>query len=225
VVSGFGRTLLAALIALSPSTAAADWLIAGFVGAAKTPATTLTVTPDGGAPFELADVAFVGKPFKTPPYYGYRIAWNPEYGADVVGPRLGFEAEFIHAKTIAVDTKSAALTAFQQSHGLNFILGNVTVRSRAFCNGRCIGVGRVGAGITLPHVEATFLAAHRESYQYGGPAMQAGAGLEITIHGGLTAIADGRYTYTRVADDLPGAVLKASFSSWHASVGAGWRFR
>lgn len=215
------RPYALALVALLviPATASADWLIAGYLGTSKTPDTTLHVTPAAGAAFDLPDIGFLAKPFKTPPYYGYRISWLRQ---DLP---LGVEAEFIHAKTIATDTKSATLTAFEQSHGLNFILGNVAYRSRAFCSGRCVGVGRVGAGISLPHVEATYLGTHGESYQYGGPAMQAAAGLEISLHGGLTAIVDGRYTYTRVTDDLPGAELSAAFSTWHFDAGIGWRFK
>jgi hypothetical protein len=219
VVSGFSRTLLASMIALSPSTAAADWMIAGFVGAAKTPATTLKVTPDSGAAFELADVAFRGAAWRSPIYYGYRLGWLRN------DARLSYEAEFIHAKTIAVDTRSTLLTAFEQSHGLNFAFGNLAVRSRTFCDGRCTAIGRAGLGISIPHVEATYAGAAVSEYQFGGPAVQAGAGLEIVLHRGFTAIVDTRVTRTSVTDSLPGAVLKGSFTSWHTSVGAGWRFR
>jgi lipid A oxidase len=202
-----------------PRFASADWLLAGYIGAAKTPATTLHVTPTAGTAFDLSKVAFAGKAFKTPPYYGYRIAQIRK------DSRIGFEAEFIHAKTIAVDTKSAVLTAFEQSHGLNFVLGNVAYRPVAWCDGRCTVAIRGGGGITLPHVEATYLGEHAESYQFGGPAAQAGAGLELAIASGFTAIADGRVTIAHVSDDLPGAVLSATFVSWHLSAGVGWKFK
>ena len=216
----YGRTaLLLASIALRPSSAHADWLIAGYIGAAHTPATTLEVVPGSAAAFELPDVEFVGKAFKSPIYYGYRVGWMKADSS------LGIEAEFTHAKTIAVDTHSATLSAFEQSHGLNFILGNLALRSRPFCAGRCIGVGRVGAGISLPHVEATYLGTHAESYQYGGPAVQAGVGLEVAVHKGLLVFADGRVTHTRVNDDVPGATVSGSFTSSHLDLGIGWRFR
>jgi lipid A oxidase len=194
-------------------------LIAGYIGAAHTPATTLHVTPDQGAPFELAKVAFAGKAFKSPPYYGYRVEKIRR------GSRIGFGVEFTHAKTIAVDTRSAVLTAFEQSHGLNFILGNVAYRPASFCGGRCTAVARAGGGFTLPHVEATYLGQHAESYQFGGPALQGGLGLELALYEGLTAIADGRLTFTQVNDDLPGATLGAPFTAWHLNVGIGWKFK
>jgi hypothetical protein len=87
-----------------------------------------------------------------------------------------------------------------------------------------IAVGRAGAGFTIPHVEATYLGRSISSYQFGGLAAQGGAGLELTIHRGLIAGVDGRVTYTRATDDLGDATLSASFTTWHFTVGAGWRF-
>jgi hypothetical protein len=54
--------------------------------------------------------------------------------------------------------------------------------------------------------------------------VQIGAGLEVTVHGGLRAIVDGRVTYTTVSEALEGATLSAPFTTWHLAVGAGWRF-
>jgi lipid A oxidase len=203
----------------APAVASADWLIAGYVGASRTPSTTLHVTPDAGTPFDLPDVEFRGESWDAPIYYGYRIGWLREHAP------LGIEVEFTHLKTIGVETGSSSLTHFEQSHGLNFVLGSVTYRDRPRCHGRCVAVGRAGAGFTIPHVEATYLGNSVSSYQYGGPAVQAGAGLELAVHSGLTAIVDGRVTYTRVVADLPGATVWAAFRTWHFTIGAGWRFR
>jgi hypothetical protein len=86
-------------------------------------------------------------------------------------------------------------------------------------------VGRAGAGITIIHVEATYLGADVSAYQLGGPAFQVGAGVEVAVHRGLTAIADARLTYARITDDLRGATLSSAFRTWHVTFGAGWRFR
>ena len=206
-------------IAAGHSDASADWLIAGYVGAAHTASTTLRVTPDAAPPFDLSRVDFRGESWHAPIYYGYRVGWRSEEAP------FGIEAEFTHAKTIAVDTRSPSLTHFAQSHGLNFVLANATYQRRAGCAGRCVVVGRAGAGITIPHVEATYLGTSVSAYQFGGPAFQIGAGLEVAVHRGLTAIADGRLTSARVTDDLRGATLSSSFKTWHVTFGAGWRFR
>ncbi len=212
-------TVIAATVLLAlPPVASADWLMAGYIGAVHTLSTTLHVRPDAGVAFDLPEVEFRGESRASPIYYGYRIGWLKKDSP------WGLEAEFTHAKTIAVDTRSLELTAFEQSHGLNFVMGNVTRRSSPLCGSRCVLVGRAGAGFTIPHVEATYLGGAVSSYQYGGLAVQGGAGIEVTIHAGLTALVDGRVTYTRVTDDINNGQLYAPFTSWHADAGLGWRF-
>jgi hypothetical protein len=83
----------------------------------------------------------------------------------------------------------------------------------------------VGAGFSLPHVEATYLGNTVSAYEYGGPAVQAGAGVELVVYGSVMAIVDGRVTYTKVSAAVAGATLSAPFTTWHLAVGAGWRFR
>lgn len=214
----FEAGLVAALLTAVSTTASADWLIAGYIGASHTASSTLRVRPDTSAPFDLSGVEFRGESWQSPIYYGYRGGWRREQSS------LGIEAEFTHAKIIAVETRSASLTQFAQSHGLNFVLGNVTYQSRARCGGRCVVVGRAGGGITIPHVEATYLGTSVSSYQFGGPAFQGGVGLEVAAHSGLVAIVDGRVTYAKVTDDLAGATLSSSLTTWHLTFGAGWRF-
>ena len=210
--------IVAVVCTAAPANAFAEWLIAGYVGASHTMSTTLRIVPDAGAPFTVPKVELVGDAWKAPIYYGYRVGWQRAHSP------LGIEMEFTHAKTIAMDTRSTALTHFEQSHGLNFVLANATCRSRAFGKG-LVAVGRAGGGFTLPHVEATYLGDTVSSYQYGGPAVQAGAGIELTIRGGMTALVDGRVTYTKVSEALAGGTLSASFTTWHLAIGAGWRFR
>jgi hypothetical protein len=211
--------LTAAFLLSTPGHASADWLFAGYLGASHTLSTKLHVRPDSGTAFDSPDVDFIGEAFTSPIYYGYRIGWLKD------DSYLGIEAEFTHAKTIGVDTHSADLTHFEQSHGLNFVLGNVTFRSRDFCGGHCVGVARLGGGITIPHVEATYQGASVSSYQFGGPAAQAGIGVEFTARSGLTGIVDARLTFTHVNDALAGATLSAPFTSWHVNAGVGWKFR
>src|SRR6185436_20966887 len=126
-------SLLFLIIALlcSPRPARADWLFAGYMGAAGTSSNTLTVTPASGAPFSLENVAYKGEAFRSPWYYGVRAGWMP---AATKG--AGVEIEWTHAKAIAqIDPRASDLNAFQQSHGLNFLLGNLAYRFPAACSG------------------------------------------------------------------------------------------
>lgn len=204
----------------TPALSHADVLLAGYVGASHTATNTITVTPANAPAFSLPDVAYQGRAAKAPIYYGYRVSWFG--GTD---SRLGIEAEFTHAKAYAIDTHSAVLTTFQQSHGLNLAFGNIAWRSAAACGGRCRVVARGGLGISIPHMESTYRGVHREQYQYGGIAWQVGTGVEWQVVGGLTASADARYS--RVTEDhlhAAGADVSGAFSTIHATAGVGWRF-
>ncbi len=207
-------------LALFPGSARADWLFGGYMGAAGTSSNTLTVSPAAGAPFSIPDVAYKGQAFRSPWYYGVRAGWLPAATKGV-----GLEVEWTHAKAIAqIDPRSSDLNAFQQSHGLNFLLGNVAYRFSPRCSGRCTAVARVGAGISTPHVESTFRNAHQEQYQYGGPAWQAGAGLEYHLWQFVYGIADARIT--RVSETHlrgAGADIAGSFFTRHVDFGVALR--
>ena len=212
--------LLIVLAVATPHAARADWLFGGYMGAAGTSSNTLTVSPAAGAPFSIPDVAYKGQAFRSPWYYGVRVGWLPAATKGV-----GLEVEWTHAKAIAqIDPRSFDLNAFQQSHGLNFLLGNVAYRFSSGCSGRCTAVVRGGAGISTPHVESTFRNAHQEQYQYGGPAWQAGAGLEYHLWQFVYGIADARIT--RVSEKHlhgAGADIAGSFFTRHVDFGVALR--
>ena len=217
-----GPPLLILVIALCgvSTDADADWLFGGYMGASATSSNTLTVTPAAGAPSSLADVAYKGQAFRSPWYYGVRVGWLP---AATRG--IGVEVEWNHAKAIAqIDPRAQELNAFQQSHGLNFLLGNVAYRFTPACDGRCTFVVRGGAGISTPHVESTFRNVHQEQYQYGGFAWQVGAGAELRIWQFIYGIADARVT--RVSEKhlrAAGADIAGAFVTRHVDFGVGLR--
>ena len=218
----FGSVVLGLAFGLFcvPSSARADWLFGGYMGAAGTSSNTLTVSPAAGAPFSIPDVAYKGQAFRSPWYYGVRVGWLPAATKGV-----GLEVEWTHAKAIAqIDPRAFDLNAFQQSHGLNFLLGNVAYRFSSGCSGRCTAVVRGGAGISTPHVESTFRNAHQEQYQYGGPAWQAGVGLEYHLWQFVYGVADARVT--RVSEKhLRGAGVEIAgpFFSRHVDFGVALR--
>jgi hypothetical protein len=107
-----------------PSGAHADWLFGGYMGVSGTSSNTLTVTPTTGTPLSLDDVAYKGEAFRSPWYYGVRVSFVPRRPGGTFSP----EIEWTHAKAIALlDPTASELSAFQQSHGLNFLLGNARV--------------------------------------------------------------------------------------------------
>jgi len=203
-----------------PGSARADWLFGGYMGISGTSSNTLTVTPASGSPFAIGDVAYKGQAFRSPWYYGVRVGWLP---AATHG--IGVEGEWTHAKAIAqLDPRASDLNAFQQSHGLNFLLGNLAYRFSPQCAGRCTPVVRGGVGISTPHVETTFRNVHQEQYQRGGFAWQVGAGLEFHAWQFVYGIADARIT--RVTENHlrgAGARIAGSFFTRHVDFGIALR--
>jgi hypothetical protein len=217
----FAKPAIALLALFAAATnARADWLFGGYMGASGTSSNTLTVTPATGAPFSISDVAYKGQAFRSPWYYGVRVGWLPS-----ATHGLGYEIEWNHAKAIAQLNSSATdLNQFQQSHGLNFLLGNVAYRFSPGCAGRCTAVVRGGAGISTPHMESTFRNVHQEQYQYGGPAWQAGAGVEYHVWQFVYGVADARIS--RVSEKhLRGAGVEIAgpFFTRHVDFGVALR--
>ena len=213
-------SLFVLLVFAVPGSARADWLFSGYMGASGTSSNTLTVSPASTSPFSLTDVAYKGQAFRSPWYYGVRGGWLPAATKGV-----GVEIEWTHAKAIAqLDPRASDLNAFQQSHGLNFLLGNVAYRFSPQCSGRCTAVVRGGLGISTPHVESTFRNVHQEQYQRGGFAWQLGAGLEYHVWQFVYGIADARIT--RVTEQHlrgAGAEIAGSFFSRHVDFGVALR--
>jgi len=213
-------SLFVVLVFAVPGSARADWLFGGYMGVASTSSNTLTVTPAAGSPFTLQSVDYEGEAFRSPWYYGVRAGWLP---AATKG--IGVEIEWTHAKAIAqIDPRSSDLNAFQQSHGLNFLLGNLAYRFSPRCAGRCTPVVRGGVGISTPHVESTFRNVHQEQYQRGGFAWQLGAGLEFHLWQFVYGIADARIT--RVTEQHlrgAGAEIAGSFFTRHVDFGVALR--
>jgi lipid A oxidase len=212
-----------ALLALlaAATNARADWLFGGYMGASGTSSNTLTVTPTTGTTFSFNDVSYKGQPFRSPWYYGVRVSFVPPRDVRNLSP----EIEWTHAKAIAqIDPRSSELNAFQQSHGLNFLLGNLAYRFAPVCAGRCTPVVRGGLGISTPHVESTFRNVHQEQYQKGGFAWQLGAGVEYHVWQFVYGVADARIT--RVAEKhlrAAGAEIAGSFFTRHVDFGVALR--
>ena len=211
------------IVCAVPSPARADWLIGVYLGVAGTASNDLTVTPAIGQPFTVGDVSYKGQAFRSPVYYGGRISWFP---GDREEAAFGPEVEWTHAKAIAeINPGAQELNAFQQSHGLNFLLANLAYRTAPACAGRCHGVFRGGLGISTPHVESTFRGAHQEQYQRGGFAWQVGAGLDYQLWGPILVFGDARLT--RVHEPHlrgAGAEIAGTFVTRHVDFGLAYRF-
>lgn len=176
--------------------AGAETMVAGYLGAPSTYASSVRiVNPAEKTDFTMPDVEWEGKPFKSPIYYGVRVA---RWGAS---NRTGVMVDFTHSKTISkpeqevefkglingapapVKAKIGAMFKHLEfSHGHNmltlnglFRLANLTPRLSAY-------VG-AGAGVALPHTEVQMRDEAKRSYeyQYTGPVAQGLVGLEFRL--------------------------------------------
>lgn len=234
---------LAVAIALfSPSAARADWMLSGFLGVAKTQSSTIDLSlPGQGTELQLAGAEYRGESFQSPQYYGLRLTRT-------IGPWLGIEGEFIHAKVFAevdrdvratgtrhgaafaTDVRlSSVVQRLSMSHGLNFILVNVAARhglGPADASGahRIVGVVRAGAGPTMPHAESQIDNVTMEQYEGGGLGVQVGGGIEIALGHGVGALGEYKFTHASPEIDVPGGTATIPSRTHHFVFGVLVRF-
>jgi hypothetical protein len=85
----------------------ADLQVAVHGGTNYTTKSHLHLTQPGGIDLRFGDIAWVGKPFLAPPYYGLRaIYWLP-------GARLGIMADFTHIKARALRGNAVDQSGFR----------------------------------------------------------------------------------------------------------------
>ena len=181
----------------SPLALAADHglYIGAYGGVPYTkPSDVHTVRPNG-TDFTLKDVTWRGEPFKSPVYYGVRIAkWSE------TAP-FGAMLDFTHSKAIAnrgeeaqqsgtlnnkpLTPKAKISETFRKlefSHGHNMLTLNGLFRLPLRIANISPYVG-LGAGVSLPHTEIQFTGdlTRTYEYQYAGPTVQALFGLEFQL--------------------------------------------
>lgn len=151
----------------------------------------------------LHGVEWKSEPLRGPPYWGARVVYWKDWM-----PASGFGLDFVHTKIIARDDQrvwvtgdrggntsvrgfeplSGTVSGLSLTDGLNFLMLNLYERWRAKEAFRP-HVG-LGAGILLPHVEGKVGSAAGDGYHYGGLALQALGGLELTLAGRLSLFAE-----------------------------------
>jgi hypothetical protein len=227
---------------LFPQPAAAQWSVTGLLGDARTSPAGLTVltTPDD-THLQIGAVEFADESSHSPWYYGARVTRDLERV-----PWLAIEAEFIHAKAISDPSQMVRVTGrmngipvagtealgktlprFELSHGLNVLVGNavlhwpiVRVKGHPFLE----LAGRGGAGLSIPHVEATFAGESTDRYQLGGLALAGSFGAEVRIARHVSGVLEVAWTRTSLGLDIGSADLEANVTTRHIIGGVMWRF-
>ncbi len=172
-----------------------ETLIATYTGAPYTYSSDVSVKKEGTHDFTMKDVQWIGEPFKSPIYYGVRVARWFEGGR--TGTMIDFthskataerqlEAEFrgtLNGKPAPARTKiSDVFDKLEATHGHNMLTLNGLLRLPSIGMRVWPYVG-LGAGISLPHSEVDMKGekARTYEYQYAGLVVQGLGGLELRL--------------------------------------------
>lgn len=198
----------------------ADAQIGAYLGPAYTARSSLNLVQHGGTDLTFGDIAWEGKPFRPPIYYGYRaIYW-------LSNTRFGLMGDFTHIKAIAVKERlveqsglrdgvpvpateplSATLKRLEFTHGYNLFTVNVLRRGMPRDYHLIPYVG-AGLGVAIPHVEVQRVgapqSARTDEYQITGPALQLLGGIEWRFGRRLSLFVEYKLSCAMIHGDLVG---------------------
>jgi hypothetical protein len=185
-----------------------EYLVGGYGGVSLTLPSTVEIENPGRTDMTIRDFSWIGRPFKSPIYYGLRSQrWTS-------GSPFGGMIDFTHAKAIASQDDVATLTGvrngeslppkarvgdifrhFEFSHGHNIVTLNGMIRMPALSLPIRPYFG-LGAGVSLPHTEIGFQKENQRTYEYqfAGFAGQFLVGLQVPL-GRLSVFAEYKFTY------------------------------
>lgn len=237
IVLAVWSLLLSAPLRAAPPAIDGEWVVAAYLGGARTQRSDLTISqPTLGTQLRFDGVRFRGQSFTGPLYYGVR---GGRFFARA--PALGVEVEFTHLKVFsdAQQTVPARGThtgepidgpvrlgdivqRYSISHGLNLLLLNVAARYRPA--DRLYLTGRFGVGPTIPHPESHIDTNVSEHYQWGRAAAQFAAGAEFRVGHGVYALGEYKFTRTHQRDRIFRGTAEALFYSHHGIFGLSYHF-
>jgi len=172
------------------------------------------------------DVSWNDKSFEAPIFYGARVG----YWLDSA-PNWGFSIDYAHLKNYLEYDKNASISGtnangvsvngsgpisdyiqnFNMSHGVNTVTFNGQYRwfpsgkRDSSLLGRMQIYSGLGAGFSVPHVEALIRGVQTYEYQAGaGPVINGMLGVNYDLISFLSGFAEYKLTYVNVEDSLNG---------------------
>lgn len=200
-------------------------VVSGYVGVPYTHPSNAHFRQPGTTDLTVHDVNWIGRPFKSPIYYGLRAArWHGN------GSPFGSMIDFTHSKAIAEAGQTVRVTGTRNgrtlpetakigemfkhlefSHGHNMLTLNGLMRLGPLSSKLSPYVG-AGFGANLPHTEVQFTGDPQRTYeyQYTGPTGQALIGLEVRLPR-ASLFLEYKFTLSLYDAPLTGRDNKASF--------------
>ncbi|UZD90606.1 outer membrane protein [Cognatishimia activa] len=213
--------LFAAVILANP--AAAEMEVSFYMGTQSSPHAVISGTLDGTAGTAVdRTVAWEGRSFTPPPYYGVRGVYWRESG-------WGYGLELTHAKVYASDADRTALglDSLEFTDGHNIITANIHRRwEDRWWNGRLTPFVTAGLGVAVPHVDIQPTGdAHTFGYQLTGPAARLGVGVSIDLTEKISAFTEYQITYSDNKVELDsGGTLETSLVTNALNFGVSYSF-
>ncbi|WP_019864514.1 outer membrane beta-barrel protein [Methylovulum miyakonense] len=221
-----GTTMLLLLSGLlSAPLANAEISLGLYAGQSFTDNGDLNLT-QGKTNLNFSDVSWDDKSFEEPIFYGARIGYWFEDA-----PNWGLSIDFAHLKNYLEYDKNAQVSGtdangnsvngvepisnhiqdFNMSHGVNTLTFNGQYRWFPAGQRDQTLLGRMqlytglGAGFSVPHVEAMINGVQTYEYQAGaGPVVNGMMGINYDIYSFISGFAEYKLTYVDVEDDLTG---------------------
>ena len=164
------------------------------------------------------DIAWEGRPFEAPPYYGIRVTrWQ--------SASLGYGLDFTHSKIYPQDGELPAdISRLEFTDGLNTLTANAYYRF-APVQGNITPYVGAGLGISVPHVELTSGTSRTASYQFTGLAATVIAGASMPINDKWSVFGEYKGTFTSNEGDLDtGGTLSTDVFTNAFNVGVTFHF-
>lgn len=178
-----------------------------------------------GLPTDTRSVAWEGKPFEMPPYWGVRgVYWLDS------APGWGVGLEFTHAKSYAKLNGTAAGALYDTlefTDGNNIVTANALYRFTPWDFYSIRPYAGFGIGFTVPHVEVSLVGDPTKTFEYqlAGFAGQGFVGLEMPFGRNWSGFAEVKLSYTHINGNLDGGGhVKTDLWSPHFAVGLAYRF-
>ena len=187
-----------------------ETVVAAYMGAPHTYPSPVRIEKPGVYDVNIDPVHWYAEPFRSPVYYGARVArWS-------TGGRTGMMVDFIHSKAIADLKQEAAFSGtfdgkplpprakiseivkkLEFSHGHNMLTLNGLLRLPNL-GARVSPYVGAGAGVLLPHTEVELTNGDPRTYEYhyAGPAGQALIGLEVRLSR-MSVFLEYKFTYAQ----------------------------
>lgn len=190
-------------------------LYGGWQGA---PASDIAIRGDNAIADTDLTVAWDGRPFEAPPYYGLRVTkWDT--------PTFGYGLDFTHNKVYPQDGElPAEFDRLEFTDGLNTLTANAYYRWDA-------GLGTItpyvggGVGITVPHVEVITSDSRTLGFQYTGPAATVIAGASMPINDQWSVFGEYKGTATFNEGDLDtGGTIETDIFTNALNIGVSFNF-